>query len=247
MGTIKNTTVCYNGLRWSISFQTEYEEVVEPRPKDSVVGIDVGVANFAALSTRELIAPLNSFKKVESKLAKEQKKLSRKTKFSNNWKKQKRKIRRVHAKIADTRKDFLHKLSTNISKNHAVVVLEDLKVSNLSKSAKGTKEDPGKNVKQKSGLNKSILDQGWHMFKTYLEYKQNYSGGEVVLVAPHHTSQKCFKCESISQRNRLSQSKFSCVACGHEDHADINAALNIQAAGTAVLAYRYIGAGTRQA
>ncbi|ENT3830761.1 RNA-guided endonuclease InsQ/TnpB family protein, partial [Escherichia coli] len=102
-----------------------------------------------------------SFQKNQKTLARLQRQLSRKVKFSNNWQKQKRKIQRLHSRIANIRRDYLHKVTTTVSKNHAMIVIEDLKVSNMSKSAAGTVSQPGRNVRAKSGLNRSILDQGW--------------------------------------------------------------------------------------
>ncbi len=115
-------------------------------------------------------------------------------------------------------------------------MLEDLKVSNMSRSAKGTHEEPGRNVKAKSGLNKSILDQGWSMFADMLEYKQAWRGGEVIYVSPHHTSQTCPKCSHVSADNRLSQSDFECTACRYKNNADVVGAMNILARGHRVLA-----------
>ncbi|ETW92081.1 MAG: hypothetical protein ETSY1_45265 [Candidatus Entotheonella factor] len=181
----------------------------------------------------KLIEPLDSFRKHEARLAKEQRKLSLKTRFSNNWVKQKIKVNRVHEKIANVRHDFLHKHSTKISQNHAVVAVEDLQVSKMTRSAKGTIEEPGRHVAAKSGLNKAILDQGWGMFRILVEYKQVWRGGAVMAVAPQYTSQRCAECDHVSPENRPSQAVFSCVACGHRDHADVNAARNILAAGLA--------------
>jgi putative transposase len=230
-GTVKNVTVSRRGEHWYISFQVEME-VEEPlHPADACVGIDMGVATFAALSDGQLIEPLDSFRKHEAKLAKEQRKLSLKQKFSNNWIKQRRKVNRVHQKIANVRHDFLHKHSTEISKNHAFIAVEDLQVSNMTRSAKGTVEEPGRNVAAKSGLNKAILDQGWGMFRAMLEYKQVWLGGELVAVKPHYTSQRCAECGHVSPLNRVSQAEFRCVACGHTDHADVNAARNVLADG----------------
>jgi putative transposase len=237
-GTIKNTTVSFCAGHWYVAFQTEFECEVAPRPiqPEIVVGIDLGIAKFATLSTGEVVEPRSSFRKLEKKLAKAQRSLARKKKGSNSWLKQKYKVQKVHKKAANARNDFLHKLSSNISKNHAVVVLEDLRVINMSKSAKGSIEEPGKNVKAKSGLNKSILDQGWYEFRRMLEYKQGWSGGELITIAPHYTSQRCNVCGHTSKENRLTQSRFACVRCGHSENADLNAANNIKAAGTTVLA-----------
>jgi putative transposase len=95
--------------------------------------------------------------------------MSRKIKFSSNWRKAKAKVQRVHTRIGHARRDYLHKTTTTISKNHAMVCIEDLQVRNLSKSAKGTLEANGKNVRAKSALNKSILDQGWFEFRRQLD------------------------------------------------------------------------------
>ena len=100
----------------------------------------------------------------------------------------------------------------------------------MSKSASGTKENPGKNVKAKSGLNKSILDQGWSEFRRQLEYKQYWRGGKVIAIDPKYTSQKCSSCGEQSSENRKTQERFACVFCGHEENADLNAAKNILAA-----------------
>ncbi|EME9941558.1 transposase, partial [Escherichia coli] len=165
-----------------------------------------------------------------------QRQLSRRVKFSNNWQKQKRKIQRLHSRIANIRRDYLHKVTTTVSKNHAMIVIEDLKVSNMSKSAAGTVSQPGRNVRAKSGLNRSILDQGWYEMRRQLEYKQLWRGGQVLAVPPAYTSQRCACCGHTAKENRLSQSKFRCQVCGYTANADVNGARNILAAGHAVLA-----------
>lgn len=236
LGTVKNVTVSRSGEKWFVSAQTEREVEAPKHPATSAVGIDMGVARFATLSDGSHIEPLNSFKKHEQKLAREQRKLARKDKFSNNWYKQKKKITRLHQRIAHVRADFLHKTSTAISKKHAVVVLEDLRIRNMSASARGTKEQPGKNVNQKRGLNRSILDQGWFEFRRQLEYKQEWAGGLVLAVPPQNTSRICPSCGHVSGDNRKTQAKFLCVECGFSENADLVAAINILAAGHAVAA-----------
>jgi putative transposase len=129
------------------------------------------------------------------------------------------------------RKTILHQVGTIISKNHALVVLENLKVGNMTGSAKGTVEAPGRNIRQKSGLNKSILDQGWGMLKRMLGYKLQWSGGMLILVDPAYTSQTCSVCGHVDAGNRPDQKTFRCLHCGHDDHADVNAAQNILARG----------------
>lgn len=245
-GKPKNLTVSLRGKHWYVSIQTEME-IGEPKhPSVTEIGIDMGVAKFATLSSGETLAPLNSFRKHETSLAKSQKKLSRKKKYSKNWRKQKVEVSRIHIRVADARKDFLHKASTTISKNQAVVYLEDLKVSNMSASAKGTEEEPGRNVKAKAGLNKSILDQGWFEFRRQLEYKQKWRGGEVVVVEPRYTSQTCSACGNVDRASRQSQELFECVRCGYEENADINAAKNILRAGRARMACGSNSNGSRK-
>ncbi|WFE69514.1 transposase [Thiomicrospira sp. R3] len=231
IGELKNVTVSRKGKHWYVSIQTEYEADIQRHQSTSIVGIDLGVKRFVTLSDGNCIEPLNSFKQWEKKLALAQRKLARKAKFSANWKKQKQKITRAHERIASARLDFLHKSSTVICKNHAMVVVEDLKVKTMSKSAKGDITRPGRNVKAKSGLNKAILDQGWGMFMQMLEYKQAWLGGDVLKVNPKHTSQTCPCCAHVAKENRLTQSKFECVECGYTENADVVGALSVLARG----------------
>ncbi len=242
VGTLKNLTVSKKGKHWYVSIQTDIEIVEPVHPSNSSVGIDMGIARFATLSDGTYYEPLNSFRAMEKKLAREQRALSRKVKFSSNWYKQRDVISRLHIRIAAARNDYLHKISTAISKNHALVVIEDLKVSNMSASVKGTIEYPGRNVRQKAGLNKSILDQGWSEFRRQMDYKLLWRGGALITVPPHHTSQECPVCHFVSPDNRKSQSIFRCVNCGYTENADLVGAINIKAAGHAVLACGECGA-----
>lgn len=235
-GVVKNVTVSQSCGKWYISIQTESEVSTPVHPSASMVGLDAGVAKLATLSDGTVFEPVNSFQKNQKTLARLQRQLSRKVKFSNNWQKQKRKIQRLHSCIANIRRDYLHKVTTAVSKNHAMIVIEDLKVSNMSKSAAGTVSQPGRNVRAKSGLNRSILDQGWYEMRRQLEYKQLWSGGQVLAVPPAYTSQRCACCGHTAKENRLSQSKFRCQVCGYTANADVNGARNILAAGHAVLA-----------
>ncbi|EHN6577954.1 transposase [Salmonella enterica subsp. enterica serovar Anecho] len=236
IGKVKNVTVSQSCGKWYVSIQTEYEVADPVHNAESMIGLDAGVTKLATLSDGTIYQPVNSFKASQRKLAMLQQQLSRKEKFSANWQKQKRKIQRLHSHIANIRRDYLHKVTSEISKNHAMIVIEDLKVSNMSKSAKGTAEQHGRNVKAKSGLNRSILDQGWYEMRRQLEYKQLWQGGQVLAVPPAYTSQRCACCGHTAKENRLSQSKFVCQECGYAANADVNGARNILAAGHAVLA-----------
>lgn len=236
LGTVKNATVSQSGGKWFVSIQTA-REVEAPVPEvTTAIGIDVGIARFATLSDGSFIAPLNSFKKHEQRLARYQRAMSRKTKFSNNWKKAKARVQRIHARIGNARRDFLHKATTTISQNHAMVCIEDLQVRNMSKSAAGTTEAPGRNVRAKSVLNKAILDQGWFEFRRQLDYKLQWSGGMLIAVPPQNTSRTCPCCGHVSADNRQTQAQFLCVDCGFEENADVVGAINILARGHRVAA-----------
>jgi putative transposase len=235
LGAVKNITVSHNSGKWFVSIQTE-REVAQPIPTGDAVGIDMGVARFATLSDGSFIAPLNSFKRHEARLRRYQRAMSRKVKFSNNWRKAKSKVQRIHARIGNARRDFLHKATTTISQNHAIVCIEDLQVRNMSKSAAGSTEMPGKNVRAKSGLNKSILDQGWFEFRRQLDYKLAWNGGWLVAVPPQNTSRTCPCCGHISADNRRTQAQFLCVECGFEENADVVGAINVLERGHRLLA-----------
>ena len=143
-GKSKNITITYRGGHWFASIQVEQMIEIGKHLSDSEIGIDAGIKCFTAFSDGTKVDGVHSFRRHEERLGREQ-----------------RKISKLHHKIANVRSDFLHKLSTDISKNHAKVYVEGLQIKNMSASAKGTIEEPGRSVKAKSGLNKSILDQGW--------------------------------------------------------------------------------------
>jgi putative transposase len=210
-----------------VAFQVQQDVPDPAHPATADVGIDLGIATFAAFSDGTLHPPLNAYRRAETKKARMQRKLAGMVKYSQNWKKQQRRIAKLGSRTTHCRHDFLHKLSTETSKNHAVICLEDLQVRNMSRSASGTVDEPGRNVAAKAGLNKSILDQGWGTFRRMLEYKQQWCGGEVIAVNPRYTSQTCPECGHVSKQNRPQQALFSCVACGYSYHADVVAAENI--------------------
>ncbi len=175
LGEIRNVTVSLSVGKWFASIST-LREVEQPlHASRSSVGLYWGVARFYTLSDGEYQDQLQPLKEFLPKLAKLQRRLARKKKFSSQWKKAKAKIAKLHSKIANIRKDFVHKSSNHISKNHAIVFVEDLQVKNMSASAKGRQAKPGKKVGQKSGLNRCILDASPFELRRQLEYKTRRS------------------------------------------------------------------------
>ena len=180
---------------------------IQNQDESQVCGIDMGIAYFCVDSNDGIISNPKHFVQYERQLRIENRSLSRKKKGSKRWKKQAQLLARLHHKIAEVRKDFLHKESTILAKKYHTIYVEDLKISNM--------------VKNKN-LSKHILDCGWGMFRTMLEYKTN-----VCLINPRYTSQTCNECGTIDSKSRLSQSEFVCTSCGHISNADVNAAKNI--------------------
>ena len=241
LGAMKNVTVSASCGKWFVSIQTE-REVEQPVASGDAVGIDMGIARFATFSDGSFVAPLSSSRRHETRLRRYQRALSRKVKFSSNWNKAKAKVQRIHSRIGNARRDFLHKTSTAISQNHAMVCIEDLQVRNMSRSAAGSTEKPGKNVRAKSGLNKSLLDQGWFEFRRQLDYKLAWRGGWLVAVPPQNTSRTCPCCGHVSADNRKTQAQVLGVECGFEENADVVGAINVLRAGHARFACEVSGA-----
>ena len=229
LGEASNVTVSESGGKYYVSVQTEREVDTPRHPSTSAAGMDWGVVNFVTLSDGEVVEQCQPLKKFLLKLAKLQRRMAGKKKFSKNWRKARACSTKLHTKVANIRKDFVHKVSNHISKNHVVVVIEDLQVKNISKSAT-------KKVAQKSGLNRAILDASPFELHRQLEYKTQWQGGLLVPVPPQNTSRKCPECGQVSAENRKSQAKFVCVECAFSAHADFVAAVNIREAGLASLA-----------
>ena len=233
-GQIKNVTVSRHGGHYWLSIQTEREIEKPIHPATGEIGLDLGVKRLYTLSNGDYRQSF-SIEQLAKQLTQAQRTLARRVKFSANWHKQKQRINRLHTRIANARLDTLHKESNRISQNHAMIYVEDLKVANMTRSAKGTLVDPGSCITQKSGLNRAILNQGWGIFLSQLTYKQQWLGGDVLKVPPHHTSQTCPCCLHVSKGNRQTQAEFRCVECGYENHADIVGAMNILQRGRQIL------------
>jgi len=243
-GEVRSVTFSYEGGKWYGSFLIKTQlPRTEPAPAGTAVGVDLGVAKYAALSNGQHYEPVASFDADMEKLAKLQRQLSRmegpvkgKRKASKNWLKQRAKVDKQYRRIANRRRDHAENITKDLASNYQIIAIEDLKVKNMTASAKGDTENPGKNVAQKSGLNRSLLNGGFHMFRTRLEAKAAARNGVVVPVNPAYTSQTCPACGHVAKENRPDQATFLCVNCGHTDNADVNAARNILHRGLTAMA-----------
>jgi putative transposase len=215
IGKIKTVTIIKEPTGYFICIVCdEVSKNISNTNESQVIGIDMGIANFCVDSNGDLIQNPKHFKIYEAKLRIENRSLARKKRLSNRWKKQVKKLGLLHHKIVNVRKDFLHKESTKMAKKYHTIYLEDLNIKNMSKN---------------KNISKHILDCGWGMFRTMLEYKTN-----VFRVNPKYTSQTCSECGKKDAKSRLSQSEFVCSGCGHISHADINASKNIMSKGIAL-------------
>lgn len=233
-GTVRNVTITREGASWFASIQVQSSETVAALGVSPTLGIDLGLTQFAALSDGQMVKPLKAMALQQCRLRRYQRGVSRKKKGSSNRRKAVARLGTLHRKISRQRADWLHKLTTELADRYPVIALEDLRIKNMSASAKGTAAAPGKNVRQKAGLNRGILDAAWGEFARQLTYKLEWRGGQVILVNPAYTSRMCRVCGYESAENRRSQSVFECMVCSHAENADIHAAKNILAAGHAV-------------
>jgi transposase len=217
--------------RWHVAFAAVPEPVPAPG-NDQTVGIDRGVAVSAALSTGELLHAPSLIKREHSRLQRLQRQLARARRGSNRRSRVKLAIARFRARETDRRKDWAEKASTDIARRFDVIRTEDLHIRGMTRSARGTRDNPGRNVRQKAGLNRGILRSGWGLLVRRLEEK---APGRVEKIDPAFTSQRCSACGQVDRKSRESQAVFRCTACGYACNADVNAARNI-AAGHAVTA-----------
>ncbi|EFO33903.1 ISAfe8, transposase [Roseibium sp. TrichSKD4] len=222
-GKINNATISLDAKGWHISFAVAIEHEAPANIAPSV-GVDRGVANTLALSTGERLCVPERLIKLEKRQRRAQKMLSRRKRGSRRYAKARKRVATLSALRSRIRKDWHHRASLDLSRRFGTVVLEDLKTRNMTASAKGSADEPGRMVRQKAGLNRSILNQGWHIFETLLEYKLEERGGYLCKVPAHYTSQTCAECGTVDRESRQSQASFSCKHCGHTDHADTNAA-----------------------
>jgi putative transposase len=232
VGKLKNVTVSRDLLGWHIAFacEIEHEASVSTGP---AVGIDRGVSNSIALSTGDLDSvPIKRLRVLDRRYRQAQREATQRRRGSKRHAKSKRRAHAAKSHAARTRKHWNHTKTTGIVRRFGTVCIEGLKTASMTASARGTVGKPGRNVRQKAGLNRSILEHGWYQFENFLVYKLAASGGTLVKVDPRNTSRTCSECGAIDARSRENQATFACVHCGHSAHADVNAAINILRAGT---------------
>jgi putative transposase len=208
----KNVTISLKADRWFVSFKIETEVKTTTKIID-VVGVDLGIKNLATLSTGEVFNGAKSYRKLEHKLAKLQRIVSRRELKSNNWYKAQLKVARLHKRIADLRKDTLHKLTTYLTKNHSQICIEDLNVSGLMANHK---------------LAKSIADMGFFEFRRQLDYKCQLYGSELIIVDRWFPSSKlCSNCGAKKESLSLAERVYQCDACYFVEDRDLNASINL--------------------
>jgi putative transposase len=217
--------------RWHVAFAVIPEPIPAPGNGETV-GIDRGVAVSAALSTGEMLTVPGLSASRRHRLRRLQRRLARARPGSNRRARVKRAVARLRAREADARKDWAEKASTDIARRFDLIRVEDLRIPDMTRSARGTAQNPGRNVRAKAGLNRQILRSGWGLLVRRLGDK---APSRVEKVKPHYTSQRCSACGHVDAKSRESQARFACTACGFAGNADVNAARNI-AAGHAVTA-----------
>lgn len=233
-GKIKYVTIVKELNGWYICFCVEQEQTTHS--ESQAVGIDLGVRRLATLSDGTFFENQKILQKYQKELRRKQRKLARQQKGSKSREKTKWQLQKLHQKIRRCRTDYNHKVSHTITRNYSEIYMENLNLKGMVKSAKCTVDNHGRNVKQKSGLNKSLIDAGLYQLRKMIEYKTVHQGGIFLTVNPRFTSQTCPNCGHIAKENRPTQSIFQCVSCSFTGNADEVAAKNILASGRSLSA-----------
>lgn len=225
-GTVKQFSVTRQGRNWYVNVIC-VDVPIQPKPfTNAVVGLDRGVTHLVADSDGRFVDNIRPLHAAQERLSEAQRDLVRKKRGSHRRRKAVARLAVLHRKVKDVRKDHLHKVARSYVNAYDLIVVEDLKVRNMTRSASGTADEPGTNVAQKSGLNRSILDAGWGVLLELIRQKAEEAVVEVVEVNPRNTSRTCHACGHVAAENRAGEA-FRCQRCGHSAHADTNAAQNI--------------------
>lgn len=211
--------------RWHVAFAAIPAPIDAPG-NGKTIGIDRGVKITAALSDGQILQCPQSSVKDRASLRKAQRRMARAPKGSKRRAAERQKIALIRGREADRRKDWCEKTSTIIARRYDRIRLEDLRIKNMTRSAKGTVEQPGRNVRQKAGLNRAILAQGWGLLAQRIGHK---APGRTEMVRAAYTSLRCSDCGWIDKNSRESQAEFRCTHCGFTCNADHNAAINVAA------------------
>ncbi|MFF5207675.1 RNA-guided endonuclease InsQ/TnpB family protein [Streptosporangium sp. NPDC000396] len=233
-GRVKTIGVTREGRRWFVVLSCDGVPAEVLPAAGAVAGIDLGIASLVTTSDGEPLANRRPLAASAGRLAAAQQALARKKRGSNRRRKAVARLAALHAKVRRQRLDSAHKAALALVGGYDVIVHEDLRIANMTRSASGTIQAPGRNVAAKSGLNRSILDAGWGVFLRVLAYKAESAGRELIAVNPANTSRTCAQCGHCAAENRVTQAVFRCTACGFSAHADVNAAINILRAGLAL-------------
>ncbi|WP_328474779.1 transposase [Actinoplanes sp. NBC_00393] len=232
-GRVKTITLKRAGKRLYVVLSCDDVPALTLPQTGSKAGIDMGVVSFLTTSDGRHEPNPRFVQTMAGELAAAQQALSRKTRGSHNRAKARAKVAAIHTKIRRQRADFHHKSALTLVRAHDVIAHEKLRIDNMTRSASGTVTEPGTNVAQKSGLNKSILDAGWAAFLRILTAKAESAGRTTIAVDAAHTSQTCPECGHAAKQNRRTQAEFACQGCGYTDHADIVGAINVLRRGLA--------------
>jgi putative transposase len=236
-GKIKTVTVKREGNRWYVVLSCDDVPAERLQPTGAIIGIDLGLANFLTTSDGEHVPNPRPLAAAADCLAAAHRSRDRKQRGSNRRREAVRKAAVLYAKVRRTRLDHAHKVALALVRDHDVIVHEALQIDNMTRRPKPRPVGDGtygpNGAARKAGLNSSIYDAGWGQFLRVLSGKAESAGRTVIAVNACHTSQRCSQCGHVAPGNRTSQAEFRCLACGHEAHADINAAINILRAGLA--------------
>ncbi|MEU6408069.1 transposase [Microbispora sp. NPDC046933] len=233
-GRVKTISVKREGSRWYVILSCDDVPAETLPATGAAVGVDMGVASLVTTSDGDPLANPRHLKASAGRLGAAQRALARTRRGSTRRRKAVARVAALHAKVRRQRLDGAHKAALTLVRAYDVIVHEDLRIANMTRSAAGTIAQPGRNVAAKSGLNRSILDAGWGVFLRVLAYKAESAGRELIAVDPRNTSRTCSRCGHCAKDNRLTQAQFRCQACEHTAHADVNAAKNILRAGLAL-------------